>query len=80
MVPLIDLKKILSYAFLIGITKNFDIGIMFGFKNTLLKKRITGAGPFHGKVGWSVNCSYFSQFKMNTKEMLKEIIHTILEL
>lgn len=34
MTILIDLKKIISYTFLISKTKDFGIGIMFEFKNT----------------------------------------------
>lgn len=50
-VTLIGLKKIISYIFLISKTKEFGIGITFGFKNTFLKKKIAGVMPFHRKSG-----------------------------
>ncbi len=77
---LISLKKIVSYTFLISKTKDFGVKITFGFKITLLKKRIAKARPFHGKARWSVNCSYFSQFEIIVKEMLEGISYAILEL
>lgn len=79
-VILIDLKKIVLYAFLIGKIKDFGIRIIFRFKNTFLKKKIAEIISFHGKVRWSVNCNYFSQFKMKAKEILEKIIYTILKL
>lgn len=53
---------------------------MFRFQNIPLKKRIIKAEPFHGKAEWLINYSYFSQFKIKVKEILEEIIYTILKL
>lgn len=65
---LIGLKKFISYVFLISKIKDLGVGIIIGFKKTLLKKRIARAMPFYKKKERAVNCSYFLQFKIKAKK------------
>lgn len=76
MTILTNLKMIVSYLFLIGKRKNFDVIITFRVKNIFLKKNCQdNIFLYEDNI-----VDYFSWFEIKAKEIVEEIIHSILEL